>query len=164
MTTSLKLEFHELRHKLTKKELSVSEVIEDYIRRAEETMHLNAYVLDTFDEARSQAKQADARYNTGEARPLEGLPLATKDIFCTKDVRTTCCSQILENFVPTYESTVTQKLQNAGAISLGKTNLDEFAMGSSTLTSYFGPSINPLKRKNDPTDLTPGGSSGGASA
>lgn len=164
MTSLLKLDFHQLRHKLVKKEATASEVIQAYIQRAEETAHLNAYVLDTFEQALQQAKEADKRYHKGEARPLEGLPLATKDIFCTKDVRTTVCSQILENFIPSYESTVTHKLNQAGAISLGKTNLDEFAMGSSTLTSCFGPSINPLKRKNDSTDLTPGGSSGGSSA
>jgi aspartyl-tRNA(Asn)/glutamyl-tRNA(Gln) amidotransferase subunit A len=164
MTSILKLTFHQLRHKFLKKELSVSEVIDTYIRRAEDTSYLNAYVLDMFDQARLQAVDADKRYAKGEARPLEGLPLAIKDIFCTKDIRTTCSSRILENFIPTYESTVTQKLQHAGVIGLGKTNLDEFAMGSSTLTSYFGPSINPLKRNSDTTDLTPGGSSGGSSA
>ncbi|MFN7662995.1 MAG: Asp-tRNA(Asn)/Glu-tRNA(Gln) amidotransferase subunit GatA [Alphaproteobacteria bacterium] len=164
MVSLLKLDFHHLRQKLVKKEISTSEVINTYIQRAEETFHLNAYVLDTFEQAREQAKESDKRYAKGEARPLEGLPLATKDIFCTKDIRTTICSKILENFIPTYESTVTHKLNQAGAISLGKTNLDEFAMGSSTLTSCFGPSINPLKRKNDDTDLTPGGSSGGSSA
>lgn len=164
MVSLLKLDFHHLRQKLVKKEISTSEVINAYIQRAEETFHLNAYVFDTFEQAREQAKESDKRYANGEARPLEGLPLATKDIFCTKDIRTTICSKILENFIPTYESTVTHKLNQAGAISLGKTNLDEFAMGSSTLTSCFGPSINPLKRKNDDTDLTPGGSSGGSSA
>lgn len=164
MTSFLKLNFHQLRQKFLQKEASVSEVVEAYIRRAESTSYLNAYILDMFDQARLQAKEADSRYAKGEARPLEGLPLAIKDIFCTKDIRTTCSSRILENFIPTYESTVTHKLQKAGAIGLGKTNLDEFAMGSSTLTSCFGPSLNPLKRKNDDTDLTPGGSSGGSSA
>ena len=164
MTSILKLDFHQLRSKFVKKELSVSEAINAYIGRIEETSYLNAYVLDTFEQAREQAREADKRYAKGEARPLEGLPLATKDIFCTKDVRTTCSSKMLENFIPPYESTVTDKLNHAGAISLGKTNLDEFAMGSSTNTSYFGPSINPLKRTNDMTDLTPGGSSGGSSA
>src|SRR3989344_99757 len=164
MTSLLKLDFHLLRQKLKSREISVAEVIDTYIRQAKETSPINAYILDTFDQARIQADLADRRYVQGTARALEGLPLAIKDIFCTKNIRTPCASRILENFVPPYESTVTQKLNEAGAISLGKTNLDEFAMGSSTLTSVFGPSINPLKRLNDPTNLTPGGSSGGSSA
>jgi aspartyl-tRNA(Asn)/glutamyl-tRNA(Gln) amidotransferase subunit A len=164
MSSLLKLNFHELRQHLSKKEISVTDVVNTYIKRAEDTSELNAYVLDTFDQAKDQAKKADSRYQKGEARALEGLPLATKDIFCTKDVLTTCCSRILEDFIPTYESTVTDNLNHAGAISLGKANLDEFAMGSSTSTSSFGPSINPYKKKGDDANLTPGGSSGGSSA
>ena len=165
MTDILKLNFSELSRKLKEREVSTSDVIDTYISRATETSHLNAYVHDTFDLARNQAKLADKRFKDKTARPLEGLPLGTKDIFCTKDVPTTCCSKILESFVPSYESTVTQKLQNAGAISLGKLNLDEFAMGSSTKTSLFGPSINPFPHPQDKKrPLTPGGSSGGSSA
>ncbi|UNM06233.1 MAG: hypothetical protein H6925_00235 [Holosporaceae bacterium] len=165
MSEILKLDFFQLKEKLKARTLSVSEVVDAYIQRSEDTSNLNIYVHDTFDIAREQAKIADQRYKKGENRPLEGLPLGTKDIFCTKDIPTTCCSRILETFVPTYESTVTQNLKNAGAISLGKLNLDEFAMGSSTKTSMFGPSINPYKRPDMPNRaLAPGGSSGGSSA
>lgn len=165
MRDILKLDFTRLQEKLKDRSLSAVEVMDAYIQRAEETSDLNIYIHDTFDLARENAKTSDQRYKNGEQRPLEGLPLATKDIFCTKDVPTTCCSRILETFVPTYESTVTQNLKNAGAISLGKVNLDEFAMGSSTKTSMFGPSINPYRRPDMPDrPLTPGGSSGGSSA
>ena len=100
----------------------------------------------------------------GEAGPLEGIPLAIKDMFCTEGVRTTACSHILDNFVPTYELTVTAKLWRDGAVMLGKTNNDEFAMGSSNETSYFGPVHSPWRRKGSNTPLTPGGSSGGSAA
>lgn len=165
MTDILKKTFCELSTLLKRKEVSVVEVVDAYRKKAEDTAHLNMYVHDTFDLAKTQAQESDKRFKSGEARPLEGLPLGIKDIFCTKDIPTTCCSRILENFVPTYESTVTQKLRHAGALSLGKLNLDEFAMGSSTNTSIFGPSINPYRLPNQPdVALTPGGSSGGSSA
>ncbi len=93
--------------------------------------HLNAYVLPTPELALSQAKEADRRLAKGDARPLEGLPLGNKDLFCTNGVRTTACSKILDDFKPTYESTVGANLWNAGAVMLGKLNCDEFAMGSS---------------------------------
>ena len=109
-------------------------------------------------------KHADSRIAKGEARPLEGLPLAVKDLFCTKGVRTTAASRILDNFVPTYESTVTRNLWDAGAVMLGKTNLDEFAMGSSNETSHFGAAINPWRARGSNSDLVPGGSSGGSAA
>ncbi|MHA1540574.1 MAG: Asp-tRNA(Asn)/Glu-tRNA(Gln) amidotransferase subunit GatA, partial [Alphaproteobacteria bacterium] len=108
------------------------------------------------------AKKSDTHYKNGTARPLEGIPIAHKDLFCTKDIPTTAGSKILENFIPPYESTVSQKLINAGTIMLGKLNLDEFAMGSSGKTSFYGATINPYKRKNDANNLTPGGSSAGS--
>jgi aspartyl-tRNA(Asn)/glutamyl-tRNA(Gln) amidotransferase subunit A len=108
--------------------------------------HLNAYVLPTPEIALRQAASSDARLAKGEARPLEGLPLGIKDLYCTKGVRTTACSGILESFTPTYESTVTQNLWDAGAVMLGKLNNDEFAMGSSNETSVFGPVTNPWRR------------------
>ncbi len=110
------------------------------------------------------AKAADARIALGKAGPLEGIPLAVKDLFCTEGVRTTACSHILDNFVPTYDSTVTAQLWRDGAVLLGKTNNDEFAMGSSNETSYFGPVASPWRRKGSNTKLTPGGSSGGSAA
>jgi aspartyl-tRNA(Asn)/glutamyl-tRNA(Gln) amidotransferase subunit A len=100
----------------------------------------------------------------GNAGPLEGIPLAIKDMFCTAGIRSTACSHILENFVPTYESTVTSQLWRDGAVLLGKTNCDEFAMGSSNETSHFGPVHSPWRRKGSNTPLTPGGSSGGSAS
>jgi aspartyl-tRNA(Asn)/glutamyl-tRNA(Gln) amidotransferase subunit A len=110
------------------------------------------------------AKASDARIASGDARPLEGLPLAIKDLFCTRGVRTTAGSNILNSFVPPYESTVTQNLWDAGAVMLGKTNMDEFAMGSSNETSHFAPVINPWRARNSNRNLVPGGSSGGSAA
>ncbi len=109
---------------------------------------LNAFVTETPDRALEMAAASDARIAKGEARPLEGLPLAIKDLFCTKGVRTTAGSNILNNFIPPYESTVSQNLWDAGAVMLGKTNMDEFAMGSSNETSFYKPVTNPWRAKN----------------
>src|SRR6185312_9373221 len=116
------------------------------------------------EHARAMAAAADARLRAGDARPLEGLALGIKDMFATKDVRTTACSRILDNFLPTYESTVSSNLWRDGAVMLGKLNNDEFAMGSSNETSFFGPVISPWRRKGANTLLVPGGSSGGSAA
>jgi aspartyl-tRNA(Asn)/glutamyl-tRNA(Gln) amidotransferase subunit A len=110
------------------------------------------------------AAASDARIARGEAGPLEGIPLAIKDLYCTRGVQTTAASHILEGFTPAYESTVTANLWRDGAVMLGKLNLDEFAMGSSNETSYFGPVISPWRRKGSDAPLVPGGSSGGSSA
>ena len=147
---------------LKNKEFSSVELTNSYIKNIEYNRKLNDFVTDTYDLAIERAKKSDAKITTGNAGILEGIPLAIKDLFCTKDIRTTSCSKILENFVPPYESTVTEKLWNEGALMLGKSNMDEFAMGSANITSSFGPAINPYKRKNDETDLVPGGSSGGS--
>ncbi len=125
---------------------------------------LNAYVNITADKAIEMAEASDARRQKGEAGRLEGIPLGIKDLFCTKDVETTACSKILKGFVPTYESTITQNLWDAGAVMTGKLNNDEFAMGSSNETSAFGDCVNPWKRKGDDTPLVPGGSSGGSAS
>ena len=126
---------------------------------------LNAYITVTGEKALEQARASDARRAEGSSRPLEGIPLAIKDLFCTAGTRTTAGSNILGNFVPPYESTVSGNLLRDGAVFLGKANLDEFAMGSSNGTSAFGPVENPWSRKNDPdTRLVPGGSSGGSAA
>jgi aspartyl-tRNA(Asn)/glutamyl-tRNA(Gln) amidotransferase subunit A len=120
--------------------------------------------METPDQALAAAERSDQRIAEGEARPLEGLPLAIKDLFCTKGVRTTAGSRMLEHFVPTYESTVTRNLWDAGAVPLGKTNLDEFAMGSSSETSHFGAVINPWRVRGSNNELVAGGSSGGSAA
>ncbi len=126
---------------------------------------LNAYITVTGEQALAQARASDARRAEGVTGPLEGLPLAIKDLFCTAGTRTTAGSRILGNFVPPYESTVSGNLLRDGAVFLGKANLDEFAMGSSNTTSAFGPVENPWSRANDPdTRLVPGGSSGGSAA
>jgi len=158
----LELTIAEARDALKAKAISARELAEAHVRAIDGARVLNAFITETPDRALSSAADSDARIMRGEARALEGIPIAIKDLFCTKGVRTTAASRILDGFVPTYESTVTQNLWNAGAVLLGKTNLDEFAMGSSNETSYFGPAINPwrARRKND--DLVPGGSSGGS--
>lgn len=147
---------------LKNKEFSSTELTKSYIKNIEENSRLNAFITTTFDLALDGAKKADENIAKNQAKELEGIPLAIKDMFCTKNVRTTAASRMLENFIPQYESTVTQKLWNAGAIMLGKTNMDEFAMGSTNLTSYFGPVISPFKKNNSDEDLVPGGSSGGS--
>lgn len=148
---------------LQKKDISSVELTKHYLDRMKKYSHFNAYVLPTEEKALAQAQKSDERLARGEGRSLEGLPLAIKDIFCTKGIRTTACSKILNDFIPPYESTVTQNLWDAGAVCLGKTNMDEFAMGSTNLTSYFGPCINPWKTQNG-KELVPGGSSGGSAA
>src|SRR5256884_544542 len=152
------------RDRLRRKEFSAAELVEAHLGVMEKARVLNAYVLETPDAARAMARQADARLARGDARPLEGLALGIKDMFATKDVRTTACSRMLENFVPTYESTVTANLWRDGAVMLGKLNNDEFAMGSSNESSSFGPTISPWRRKGANTPLVPGGSSGGSAA
>jgi aspartyl-tRNA(Asn)/glutamyl-tRNA(Gln) amidotransferase subunit A len=155
----------EARDGLKAKSFSATELTTAHIEAIEAANPaLNAYVLATPEHALAQAKEADARLAKGEARPLEGLPLGNKDLFCTNGVRTTACSKILGDFTPTYESTVGANLWNAGAVMLGKLNNDEFAMGSSNETSAFGPVVSPWRRTGKTDKLVPGGSSGGSSA
>ncbi len=154
----------EARDALRAKKISSQELTASLVAAVEKARPLNAYVTETPEKAFEMAKASDARLAKGEGGPLEGLPLAIKDLFCTKGVRTTAGSKILGNFVPPYESTVTQNLWNAGAVMLGKTNMDEFAMGSSNETSTHGPVFNPWRAKNSNANLVPGGSSGGSSA
>ncbi len=150
---------------LKKKEFSATELIKDHIAQMEACRGLNAMITETPEQALAQAAESDARIAKNEMRELEAIPMAMKDLFCTKGVRTTAASHILENFIPTYESTVSQKLKDAGTITIGKTNLDEFAMGGANITSYFGPVENPWKSKTSPEKkLVPGGSSGGSAA
>ncbi|MBW8268108.1 Asp-tRNA(Asn)/Glu-tRNA(Gln) amidotransferase subunit GatA [Caldovatus aquaticus] len=151
---------------LGRRALSAEELTRAHLEAIEAlNPRLNALITVTAEQALAQARESDARRTRGEARPLDGIPLAIKDLFCTAGVRTTAASRILHNFVPPYESTVTAQLRRDGAVFLGKANLDEFAMGSSNLTSAFGPVENPWSRRNDPeTRLVPGGSSGGSAA
>src|SRR5262249_37939778 len=135
-----------------------------HLSAIERARALNAFVLETPEQARAMANASDARLAKGEGGPLEGIPIAIKDLFCTKDVRTTACSRILNNFVPPYESTVTAQLWRDGAVMIGKTANDEFAMGSSNETSFCGPVVSPWRRKGANTPLVPGGSSGGSAA
>jgi aspartyl-tRNA(Asn)/glutamyl-tRNA(Gln) amidotransferase subunit A len=146
------------------KKISSRELTGAFMQAVEGARGLNAFVTETPEHALAMAAESDARLAKGEARPLEGLPLAIKDLFCTKGVRTTAGSNILSNFVPPYESTVTQNLWDAGAVMLGKTNMDEFAMGSSNETSHYKPVINPWRARNSNQSLVPGGSSGGSAA
>ena len=164
MSESVSMTLAEARDALKAKKISSTELTSAFVRTVEQSRGLNAFVTETPDRALAMAKASDARLAKGESKPLEGLPLAIKDLFCTKGVKTTAGSRILGNFVPPYESTVTQNLWNAGAVMLGKTNMDEFAMGSSNETSASGPVFNPWRAKNSNTNLVPGGSSGGSAA
>lgn len=140
------------------------ETTESYISNQAAKSDLNVFITETQDHARKQAAQSDERLKSGNARTLEGAVIAVKDNYCTDGIRTTAASKILDNFVPNYESTVTQKLWDAGAILIGKANLDEFAMGSSTEHSAYGPTINPVGKALGHDDYVPGGSSGGSAA
>jgi aspartyl-tRNA(Asn)/glutamyl-tRNA(Gln) amidotransferase subunit A len=152
------------RDALRKKEFSATELADAHLTAIENARALNAFVLETPDRARDMARAADVRLAKGEGGVLEGVPLGIKDLFCTAGIRTTACSHILENFVPAYESTVTANLWRDGAVLLGKLNNDEFAMGSSNETSYFGPVASPWRRGSGDAKLVPGGSSGGSAA
>ena len=151
MTELTPLTIAQARDGLKKKSFSAAELADAHIAAVEQARSLNAYVLETPDHARAQAQASDARIASGDAGPLEGIPIGVKDLFCTRDVRTTACSKILGNFVPPYESTVTAQLWRDGAVMLGKTNNDEFAMGSSNETSALGPVMSPWRRKGSNT-------------
>ncbi len=164
MTELTSLTIAEARDRLRGREISAAELADAYLAAIEAARSLNAYVLETPEQARTMALASDARLGRGEGGPLEGVPLGVKDLFATKGVRTTACSRILGNFVPPYELTVTANLWRDGAVMLGKLNNDEFAMGSSNETSFYGPVISPWRRRGANTPLVPGGSSGGSAA
>ncbi|MGP0061834.1 MAG: Asp-tRNA(Asn)/Glu-tRNA(Gln) amidotransferase subunit GatA [Beijerinckiaceae bacterium] len=147
---------------LASKKFSAVELATAHVEAVEKARPLNAFIVETPEQALAMAAQSDARLARGEARPLEGVPLAIKDLYCTKGVQTTAASHILEGFIPPYESTVTANLWRDGAVMLGKLNLDEFAMGSSNETSHFGPVTSPWRRSGSNVKLVPGGSSGGS--
>jgi aspartyl-tRNA(Asn)/glutamyl-tRNA(Gln) amidotransferase subunit A len=149
---------------LAKGEVSSKELTQAHIDAMARLRGLNSFITETPEKALAMAEASDKRRKGGEAALLEGLPIAIKDLFCTEGTLTTAGSHILDGFHPTYESTVTANLWKAGAVMLGKTNLDEFAMGSSNMTSYYGPVTNPWQRQGDNRALVPGGSSGGSAA
>src|ERR1035437_2320797 len=152
------LTIHELQEKIKNGEASavkITEAVFQRIEAVEERVH--SYIRLLKEEALAAAAKADAVIKNGEIKPLTGIPIALKDIVCTKGIPTTCGSHILHNFVPPYDATVVEKLRDAGAVFVGKANMDEFAMGSSTETSYFGPTHNPWD-----LERIPGGSSGGS--
>jgi len=152
------------RRQLEKGDISATELTEAHIAAVEAVRPLNVMITETPERALQMAKASDERRANGEAGALDGLPIAIKDLYCTKGVRTTAASNILGNFIPPYESKVTENLWKAGAVMLGKTNMDEFAMGSSNMFSANGPAINPWRRDGDDRDLVPGGSSGGSAS
>ena len=164
MTDLTSLTLAEAREGLANKSFTSLELTDAHLAAIEAARALNAFVLETPEQARAMARDADGKLVKGEGGPLAGIPLGIKDLFATKGVRTTACSKILGDFVPTYESTVTSHLWRDGAVMLGKLNNDEFAMGSSNETSCFGPVANPWRREGSNTMLVPGGSSGGSAS
>ena len=157
MTNLTDLKLVDLADKIKKKELSSFEVTNAFIERSKKSKKLNAYISENYENAINSSKMFDQKPDF--EKKLPGIPIAVKDLFCTKNIRTTAGSKILENFIPTYESTVTQNILDEGGIIIGKLNCDEFAMGSSNETSYFGNVQNPVAE-----NLVPGGSSGGSSS
>jgi aspartyl-tRNA(Asn)/glutamyl-tRNA(Gln) amidotransferase subunit A len=164
MTTLNELTLAEARDGLKAKDFSATDLTRAHLDAMEKARALNAYLVETPDRALAMAEAADARIASAQARPLEGIPLGIKDLFCTEGVATTAGSKILEGFTPAYESAVTANLWRDGAVMLGKLNLDEFAMGSSNETSAYGDTVSPWRRAGSETKLVPGGSSGGSAA
>ncbi len=165
MTNLTSLTIRQALDGLKKKDFTATELTEAHIKASEAARHLNCYITETFDHARKQAKESDARYASGRAGVLDGVPIAMKDLYCTEGIQTTAASKILEGFKPPYESTVSGNMFRDGAVMLGKANLDEFAMGSSNTTSAYGNVINPWRSEAEPDkQLVPGGSSGGSAA
>ena len=165
MTDLTKLSIADARTALSNKEFSAVELTDAYLSAIDGANDkINAYVSVTPDLAKAQAKASDEKIAGGNAGALEGIPLGIKDLFCTKGEHSQACSHILNDFKPNYESTITQNLFDDGAVMLGKLNMDEFAMGSSNETSYYGAVTNPWRKKDDTTSLVPGGSSGGSAA
>ena len=165
MTDIIDLDLGSARDGLAKKAFSALELARTHVQAMEDARSLNAIIIETPDRALADAKAADQRRAKGESLgAMDGIPIAIKDVFCTKGVVSRACSKILDGFSPTYESTVTANLWQAGAVMLGKTNMDEFAMGSSNETSALGPVASPWRRRGDNRPLVPGGSSGGSAA
>ncbi|MCC7271224.1 MAG: Asp-tRNA(Asn)/Glu-tRNA(Gln) amidotransferase subunit GatA [Alphaproteobacteria bacterium] len=164
MAALTELTLAEARDGLSRRDFSARELAAAHVAAIAGARALNAFITETPDQALAMAEASDRRIAAGDAGPLEGIPLAIKDLFCTEGVLTTAASHILDGFRPPYESTVTANLWRAGAVMLGKANLDEFAMGSSNMTSHYGAVENPWRRRGDNRPLVPGGSSGGSAA
>ena len=164
MTDLTSMTLADARKGIAAKSFTSLELTNAHLAAMEKARALNAYVLETPEQAREQAKAADAKIAKGDVGPLAGIPLGIKDLFATQGVRATACSKILGDFKPQYESTVTSQLWRDGAVMLGKLNCDEFAMGSSNETSAFGNVVNPWRRDGSDTKLVPGGSSGGSAS
>ena len=161
----MKSSISQIKDSLRDKKISVEELYDEFLIKAKSSKTNSFNLLLDKENNILSIKESQKRYENGNPLPLDGIPLGIKDLFCTKCIRTTASSKILSNFTPNYESFVTQKLLDDGSIFIGKNNCDEFAMGSSNETSFFGPVKNPWKNKNVPTDdLVPGGSSGGSAA
>ena len=161
----MKSSISQIKDSLKGKKISVEELYDEFLIKAKSSKTNSFNLLLDKENNILSIKESQKRYENGNPLPLDGIPLGIKDLFCTKGIRTTASSKILSNFTPNYESFVTQKLLDDGSIFIGKNNCDEFAMGSSNETSFFGPVKNPWKNKNVPTDdLVPGGSSGGSAA
>ena len=165
MTDLVNLHISEALELLNKKEVSSVELTKAHLAEMEKARFLNTYITETPERALKDAEASDKRRASGESLgALDGIPIANKDLYCTKGIRTTAASKILSNFVPPYESTVSQKLKDAGTVMLGKVNTDQFAMGGSTVTSFFGVTKNPWTDEKGEYGLIPGGSSGGSAA
>jgi len=165
MSELTSLTIAQAREKLLGKEITAVELTDAYLAEIEAANKtLNAYIEVTPENAKKWAAISDEKIAKGEAGALEGIPVGIKDLFGTQGVHTQACSHILDGFKPKYESTVTQNMWDDGAVMLGKLNMDEFAMGSSNETSYYGAVTNPWKAQGDDTALVPGGSSGGSAA
>ncbi|MDA5193128.1 Asp-tRNA(Asn)/Glu-tRNA(Gln) amidotransferase subunit GatA [Govanella unica] len=164
MTKLTDLTIAEARAGLDARDFSARELTSSYIEAVEAARSLNAYLVETPEQALTMADAADAALKAGTAGPLAGIPLGIKDLFCTKGVHSQAASRILDGFKPPYESTVTANLWRDGAVMLGKLSMDEFAMGSSNETSYAGPVLNPWRADGSDANLVPGGSSGGSSS
>ena len=157
-----KLTIAEAREGLRARKFSAAELAEAHNAEVAAAKPLNAFITETPEAALKMAAAADKLLGKGDAPALAGIPIAVKDVFCTEGVLTTAGSHILDGFTPHYESIVTANLWSSGAVMVGKTNCDEFAMGSSNENSYYGPVINPWRAKGSKEKLVPGGSSGGS--
>ncbi len=164
MSDLTQLTIADIRDGLAAKQFSAVELTRAYLAAMENARSLNAYIVETPEKALAMAAESDKRIAAGSARALEGVPLGIKDLFATEGVHTQAASHVLDAFKPTYDSTVTSNLWADGAVMLGKLNMDEFAMGSSNETSYYGPVVNPWRSTGSNAPLVPGGSSGGSAA